>query len=84
MFWTSQWRYFTCRYAGHFPARADQNLHAADISIFQEGGGNNTTRKKFFTVEGMRHWNRFPNEVMDASSLEAFKAGLDGALGNLV
>ena len=30
------------------------------------------------------HWNRLPKEVVDASSLEAFKARLDGALGNLV
>ena len=32
----------------------------------------------------VRHCNRFPREVVDASSLEAFRARLDGALGNLV
>jgi len=30
------------------------------------------------------HWNRLPREVVDAPSLEAFKARLDVALGSLV
>ena len=30
------------------------------------------------------HWNKLPKEVMDAPSLEAFKARLDVALGSLV
>jgi len=30
------------------------------------------------------HWNRLPREVVDAPSLEAFKASLDVALGSLV
>ncbi|KFV47832.1 hypothetical protein N341_02197, partial [Tyto alba] len=41
-------------------------------------------RKKFFTVRVVRHWHRFPRAAVDASSLEAFKAKLDGALSNLV
>ena len=41
-------------------------------------------RKKFFTVRVVGHWNRLPREVVDAPSLEAFKARLDGALSNLV
>ncbi|GAB0176988.1 hypothetical protein GRJ2_000164000 [Grus japonensis] len=41
-------------------------------------------RKKFFTVRVVSHWNRLPREVVDAPSLEVFKARLDGALGNLV
>ena len=32
----------------------------------------------------VRHWNRLPRETVDAPSLEAFKARLDGALSNLV
>jgi len=30
------------------------------------------------------HWNRLPKEVVDAPSLEAFKAGLDVVLDSLV
>ena len=30
------------------------------------------------------HWNRLPKEVVDAPSLEAFKARLDVALSSLV
>ncbi|KGL93312.1 hypothetical protein N301_08757, partial [Charadrius vociferus] len=41
-------------------------------------------RKKFFTLRVVRHWNRLPREVVNAPSLEVFKARLDGALGNLV
>ncbi|KFQ40069.1 hypothetical protein N332_06296, partial [Mesitornis unicolor] len=41
-------------------------------------------RKKFFTVRVVKHWNRLPREVVDAPSLEVFKARLDRALGNLV
>ena len=32
----------------------------------------------------VRHWNKLPKEVVDAPSLEAFKARLDVALGSLV
>ena len=39
---------------------------------------------KFFTERMVRCWNRLPREVVDAPSLEVFKAGLDGALGSLV
>ena len=39
---------------------------------------------RFFTVRVMRCWNRLPREVVDAPSLEVFKARLDGALGSLV
>ena len=38
-------------------------------------------RKKFFTQRVVTHWNRLPKEVVDAPSLEAFKARLDVALG---
>ncbi|KFP11419.1 hypothetical protein Z169_09979, partial [Egretta garzetta] len=41
-------------------------------------------RKKFFTMRVMKHWNRLPREVVEAPSLEAFKARLDGALSNLM
>ncbi|KFV09540.1 hypothetical protein N340_01012, partial [Tauraco erythrolophus] len=41
-------------------------------------------RKKFFTQRVVRQWNRLPREVVDAPTLEVFKARLDEALGNLV
>jgi len=31
-------------------------------------------------VSGVRHWQRLPGEVVDALSLETFKARLDQAL----
>ena len=42
------------------------------------------TRKKSFTVRVVRHWNRLLSEVVDAPSLETFKARLDKAPGNLI
>ncbi|KFP18161.1 hypothetical protein Z169_11563, partial [Egretta garzetta] len=41
-------------------------------------------RKKFFTMRVVKHWNRLPREGVEAPSLEAFKARLDGALSNLI
>ena len=41
-------------------------------------------RRKFFPQRVVTHWNRLPREVVDAPSLEAFKARLDVALGSLV
>ncbi|KFV08670.1 hypothetical protein N340_05037, partial [Tauraco erythrolophus] len=50
----------------------------------KEGRFRLDIRKKFFTQRVVRYWNRLPREVVDAPSLEAFKARLDEALGNLV
>ncbi|GAB0178199.1 hypothetical protein GRJ2_000285200 [Grus japonensis] len=50
----------------------------------KEGRFRLDIRKKFFTARVVRHWNTLPREVVDAPSLEVFKARLDGALGNLV
>jgi len=41
-------------------------------------------RKKFFTMRVVQHLNRLTREVIDAPSLETFKARLDGALSNLI
>ena len=39
---------------------------------------------RLFKLKGVvRHWNRLPREAVDAPSLSAFKARLDGALSNL-
>ncbi|KFR09361.1 hypothetical protein Y956_07880, partial [Nipponia nippon] len=50
----------------------------------KEGRFRLDIRKKFFTLRVVRHWNRLRREVVDAPSLEVFKARLDGALSNLV
>ncbi|KFQ34479.1 hypothetical protein N332_01132, partial [Mesitornis unicolor] len=50
----------------------------------EEGRFRLDIKKKFFTVRVVRHWHRLPREVVDAPSLEVFKARLDRALGNLV
>ncbi|KGL91639.1 hypothetical protein N301_07965, partial [Charadrius vociferus] len=50
----------------------------------EEGRFRLNIRKKFFTLRVVRHWNRLPTEVVEAPSLEVFKARLDVALGNLV
>jgi len=41
-------------------------------------------RKKFFTMEVVRHWHRLPRAVVAAPSLAMFKARLDRALSSLV
>ena len=50
----------------------------------ERGGFRLDIRRKFFTQRVVMHWNRLPKEVIDAPSLEAFKARLDVALGSLV
>ena len=50
----------------------------------EEGRFRLNKKKKLFTMRVVRHWNRLPSEVVDASSLEVFKVRLDGALSNLV
>ncbi|GAB0190271.1 hypothetical protein GRJ2_001492400 [Grus japonensis] len=50
----------------------------------KEGRFRLDIRKKIFTMQVVRQWNRLPREIVDAPSLEVFKARLDGALSNLV
>ena len=50
----------------------------------KEGGFRLDIRKRSFTVGVVRHWNRLHRDVVDATSLEAFKARLDQAVGNLI
>jgi len=41
-------------------------------------------RGNFFTKRVVRCWNRLPREIVDAPSLEAFKARLNGIVGSLI
>jgi len=50
----------------------------------REGRFRLDIRRKFFTIRVVKQWNRLPREVVEAPSLETFKARLDGALSNLV
>ncbi|KFM05389.1 hypothetical protein AS27_15826, partial [Aptenodytes forsteri] len=50
----------------------------------KEGRFRLDIRKKFFTLRVVKHWHRLPREVVDAPSLQTFKARLDGALSNLI
>ena len=50
----------------------------------KEGRFRLDIRGKFFIMRVVRCWNRLPRVVVDAPSLEVFKARLDGALGSLV
>ena len=64
--------------------RADSDRTRGNGFEMEEGRFRLDIRKKFFTLRVVRHWNRLPSEAMDAPSLEAFKARLDGALSSLV
>ena len=50
----------------------------------KEGRCRLDIRRKIFSVRAVRYWNRLPREVVDAMSLEVFKARLDEALANLI
>ena len=67
----------------HF-IRTCSNRKGGNCFKWEEGRFILYIRKKFFTMMVMRHWNRLLREVVDAPTLEAFKARLDGALSNLV
>ena len=64
--------------------RVDNSKTRGNGFKLKEGRFRLDIRKKFFTQRVVTHWNRLPKEVVDAPSLEAFKARLDVALGSLV
>jgi len=63
--------------------RACSNRTRGNGFKLEEGRFRLDIRKIFFPVGMVRHWNRVPM-VVDAPSLEAFKARLDGALSKMV
>ena len=51
---------------------------------WREGRFRLDKRNKFFTIGVVKHWHSLPIEVVEAPSLETFKARLDRALSNLI
>ena len=54
------------------------------MALNEEGRFRLAIKKKFFTMRVVRHWNRLSGEAVNAPSLEAFSAWLDGTLNKLV
>jgi len=50
----------------------------------REGGFRLHIIEKFFMMKVVKHWHRLPREMVEAPSLEKFKARLDGALSKLI
>ncbi|KAK4826184.1 hypothetical protein QYF61_006128 [Mycteria americana] len=55
----------------------------AGEGLFTRACSDRTRGNGFKLKKVVRHWNRLSRGVVDASSLEVFKARLDGALSNL-
>jgi len=68
---------------GHF-TRVCSDRTRGNGSKLKEGRFRLDIRKKFFTMNVVKHWPRLSREAVAAPSLAVFKARLDGALSNLV
>ncbi len=66
-----------------FFIRACSDRMRGNGSKLEEGRFRLDIRKKFFTVRSVRHCNRLSSEAVDAPSLEALKARLDGTVSNV-
>ena len=64
--------------------RVDNSRTRENVFWLKKGRFMLDIRRKFFTMRVVRCWNRLLREVVDAPSLEVFKARLDGVLGSLL
>ena len=64
--------------------RVDNSRTRGNGFKLKEGGFKLDVRGKLFTMRVVRCWHRLLRDVVDAPSLQVFKARLDGALGSLV
>ena len=64
--------------------RVDNSRTRGNGFKLKEGRFRLDIRGKFFTRRVVKCWKGVPREVVDAPSLEVFKARLDGTLGSMV
>ena len=72
------------KYWDKFFSKVCCNRTKSNSFKLKEGRFRLDRKQKFFTVRVVKHWNRLPTEVVDASSLETFKVRLDRALSNMI
>jgi len=73
------------KYGDRFYTRHSSDRTRGNGFKLKESGFKLDAMKNFLTIRIMRHWNRLPRDITDAtSSLEIFKVRLVGVLSNLI